>query len=880
MNQKKFKFSVIIPIYNVYDYLRETIESVVNQTIGFEKNVQLILVNDGSPDNSESICLEYKEKYPNNIVYIKQKNGGVSSARNKGMEYIEGEFVNFLDSDDLWSTDTFETIYKAYKQNKSIRLFSCRMHFFDAKKGNHPLNYKYKKNKIINILKDYEYPQLSASSIFIHSSVLKNHKFNREIKFSEDNLFINEILLEQEKYMVLKKPIYYYRRRSTKQSAIQTQTENINWYNVTPKKVYEYLKELSIQKYGIVIKYIQFLLMYEINWRVSVPLWEKLNLKEQKEYIKTIKQLIESIDDEIILAAKNASFAQKIYIFSLKYQIQPNELFFTKNNNFFVKNNKISANDLDILLIDRVYIKENILYLYGKLDNSYIEKEDLKVILNDKEIDFEYYELTNNTNVETFNHDFIHSYTGIYLKINVDLFNLEFRYKGIPIIPNFKNQNILFEKLPNSYRRNGHFLITYDKKRQKIKSIKNNALKRLLFELKNSLYLIRDHKYKLTLLRFLISIGNLCKFKKIMLISDRIDKADDNGEHFFKYMVNYHHEYNCYFVLSKKSPDYPRLKSIGKVLDNRSKKYKLLFLISDYIVSSQAENYVTNVLGKSNNYIQDKTKFKFVFLQHGIIKDDLSPWLNINTKRVDMFVTSSQDEYNSLLNCKYYYGKNIVKLTGLPRFDNLYKMQKNYKIQKKILVSFTWRNSLSSEIDNKTGKRLYNPQFKNSEYFKNINELLNNKKLLATLEKYGYKIRFCPHPNVQIQINDFQNNKYVEFVTGEISYQKEFCQNAMMVTDFSSVFFDFAYLKKAVVYMQCDRDDFFAGQLYDEGYFDYNKMGFGPVCENVETTVNSIIKLIKNNCQMEEKYLHRVNNFYTFNDDKNCERVLNEIEKL
>jgi len=90
--KKNFKFSVIIPIYNVEEYLEETINSVINQTIGFEENIQLILINDGSPDNSEEICLKYKELYPDNVIYYKQKNSGVSSARNKGIELAIGEF--------------------------------------------------------------------------------------------------------------------------------------------------------------------------------------------------------------------------------------------------------------------------------------------------------------------------------------------------------------------------------------------------------------------------------------------------------------------------------------------------------------------------------------------------------------------------------------------------------------------------------------------------------------------------------------------------------------------------------------------------------------------------------------------------------------------
>ena len=69
MKEYKYKISVIVPVYKVEQYLEETIESVIHQTIGF-KNIQLILVNDGSPDNSEEICLKYKNKYPDNIIYI------------------------------------------------------------------------------------------------------------------------------------------------------------------------------------------------------------------------------------------------------------------------------------------------------------------------------------------------------------------------------------------------------------------------------------------------------------------------------------------------------------------------------------------------------------------------------------------------------------------------------------------------------------------------------------------------------------------------------------------------------------------------------------------------------------------------------------------
>ena len=113
----KYKFSVVMPVYNVEDYLEKSILSIVNQTIGFKKNIQLILVNDGSSDNSAEICLKYKHLYPANIVYIEQENAGVSAARNTGLEYVEGKYVNFLDSDDLWSKNAFETAYKFFVEH-------------------------------------------------------------------------------------------------------------------------------------------------------------------------------------------------------------------------------------------------------------------------------------------------------------------------------------------------------------------------------------------------------------------------------------------------------------------------------------------------------------------------------------------------------------------------------------------------------------------------------------------------------------------------------------------------------------------------------------------------------------------------------------------
>ena len=114
--EHKYLFSVIMPIYNVEDYVEEAILSLVNQTIGFDK-IQLIMINDGSPDNSEAICLKYKEMYPDNIVYQKIPNGGVSNARNTAFQYVDAKYLTFLDPDDKWEESSFENAYRFFEEH-------------------------------------------------------------------------------------------------------------------------------------------------------------------------------------------------------------------------------------------------------------------------------------------------------------------------------------------------------------------------------------------------------------------------------------------------------------------------------------------------------------------------------------------------------------------------------------------------------------------------------------------------------------------------------------------------------------------------------------------------------------------------------------------
>ena len=119
------KVSVIVPVYNVESYLDKCLTSLVKQTL---QEIEIIIVNDGSKDNSEKIIEKYLKKYPEKIKYIKKANGGLSSARNEGLKYASGEYIGFVDSDDYVSLNTFNLMYKKAKE-KNFDLVVCNLNY-------------------------------------------------------------------------------------------------------------------------------------------------------------------------------------------------------------------------------------------------------------------------------------------------------------------------------------------------------------------------------------------------------------------------------------------------------------------------------------------------------------------------------------------------------------------------------------------------------------------------------------------------------------------------------------------------------------------------------------------------------------------------------
>lgn len=366
----------------------------------------------------------------------------------------------------------------------------------------------------------------------------------------------------------------------------------------------------------------------------------------------------------------------------------------------------------------------------------------------------------------------------------------------------------------------------------------------------------------------LVPIAKLCYRKRdIRLFAERGTDARDNGLYIYRFYRQNHPELESYYVITKNSADRYKVEELGNVVKYRSLKHYLLFIAAKYKISTHVMGCSPNVdfYSRIANKIHLKIKGKKVFLQHGVIKETL-PQLYSKETKLDLFICGAKPEFD-FISKTFGYENDEVKYTGLARFDGLHDVE----LKRQILCMPTWRMYLKdSSID-----------FAKSEYVIKWNSFINNEILKATLRENNIKLIFYPHYELQDRIDLFKSNSDEVVIAKFKDYdvQQLLKESQLLITDFSSVYFDFAYMKKPMVFYQFDRERYDKGH-YAKGYFDYETMGFGEVVQKEEDLVDIIIAYINRQFKMTEYYESRTNDFFPLHDNQNCQRIFNEIEGL
>lgn len=216
--------SIIVPIYNKEDYLPQCLDSIINQSY---TNFEVLLVNDGSTDSSGIICQEYAER-DSRFRYIEKENGGVSSARNLGLERSEGAYITFIDSDDWVEFNYLEVLYNALRENNAdVAISSYKSYYLDGKF--YLRVYSSQEEEFLRIGKRNrdvfleEFPKLGklnhdfhciASKLF-KRELLESQKFDESINYGEDLYFFFNLYLKMQSIIYVKEATYIYRQHGT-----------------------------------------------------------------------------------------------------------------------------------------------------------------------------------------------------------------------------------------------------------------------------------------------------------------------------------------------------------------------------------------------------------------------------------------------------------------------------------------------------------------------------------------------------------------------------------------------------------------------------------------------------------------------------------------
>ncbi|ECO7151915.1 glycosyltransferase [Campylobacter coli] len=574
-----------------------------------------------------------------------------------------------------------------------------------------------------------------------------------------------------------------------------------------------------------------------------------------REELKPVLEDVRFVAEFLVQNINSKSIFLKNAKYFYRKRAQQNSIMdtFWKDKGYFLISPKIGT--LYLLQNYKIYSfvqKVCIYHMFWQIKALIFNPEKLAILNNEekelfKELLFENFKFIDSCNIKNFN---LHAFDFFYKKGILNYFKNEDLSENIAFIESIddKNDEILIKYYFNDVNHKTKILLDNEVAIVKHSKIRQYDLldkiflyeKRIWLKLKNDIKMLDifmdSQKLKLVFnnnfindLNEVLKVLNKQKKQRIKnsnlwLFADMSWRADDNAEHLYRYVMRNHPKQKIAFILSKKSIDYLRLKKEGfKLVVPKSFYFKYLIYKADKIISSHVDRYIFNALGGDTLKTKD-----FIFLQHGVIKDDLSRWLN--QRKIDIFITSTKAEYDSIAGDfnHYKFSTKEVVLTGLARWDALVK--NNILNTKQILIMPTWREYLSGKVQ-KYGARARNPEFVKSLYFQKWQEFLCSKELEKLAVQCGYSIVFIPHPQVRMYLEDFNLPSYI-ITSYKESMQELFCKSSLMITDYSSVAFEMAVLKKPVLYYQFDKDEFFAKHSYTQGYFDYERDGFGEVCFN------------------------------------------------
>lgn len=885
------QFSLVVALYNVGEYVPAFLESLRTQTYPV-RDLDIVVVDDGSTDDSAALVRRWAAEHHPGLRLVQQENAGPGAARNTGLRLASNTWVTFCDPDDAFHPRYFEEVARFLDGdvNGSAQLLATRLvQFKDGTatlRHTHPLGKKFRfGNTLVSLDENPEYIQLHGPTAFLRREVLaaSGLEFDARIrpKYEDSNLIGRYLAAVEEPVLgIVASARYLYRRdRQRGASLVASAWTDPRAYNELPR--YGYLGMLQDIKHrlGTLPQWAQYMVLYDLVWfYIDDKRMHSQTAGASPEQQDTMHALLEEIFDLIDLEVIDTfSVVSQGWIFHnilrsyykkqeektpVVQEWEQDEIRGSVRYSYLFHGElpaeKVFAAGADLAplavktrhhsILGKTLIKERILILP--------QSADVQIML-----DGEAAEITRNRGVPLQPGRRPTVLSGFELRAPADSGR---RAKPVAIASRLRDNLVVHRSLQGtgilvelvaSVRRRGR------RATGRVRALRNGAADRRLITRAQQEPAAR-------------------KYKDAWILMDRIGRADDNAEHLYRYLQHERPDINAWFLLERTSSDWDRLSADGfKLVEYGSDESVLLYLNASFKISSHANGNV--------EFPVSPRRFgtgpaRFVFLQHGVIKDDMSLWLN--GKDIRLMVTASGAEHVSIAGDgnNYKLTSYEVKSTGFARHDALLRAAKASPLEERrsILVAPTWRQYLGKELAAAESDAERVRIFEQSEYGSAWLNLLRSPGLRERCLAMGEQIVFLPHPELEVMVPLLDLPDHVKPAAyKDISVQEKLVQAHTMVTDHSSIAFDGAYAGSRIVYFQPDSDEIFGGgHVYRKGYFDYERDGLGPVAESVEDAIGYLTR--NDQETLHAPYSERIRGTFHHWDSNSCARITAAVEDL
>lgn len=837
------RFSIVSAVYNVNRYLGEFIDSIEKQTFPLDA-VQVVVVDDGSTDESLTTLKEWAQRRPGLVTVVSKENGGQGSARNKGLEYATGEWITFTDPDDFLDREYLQRVDEFLRDNAAAVMIATNRIYYEERtnevRDGHPLRRMFEGgDRAVDVTRFPEFFHGAVNAGFFRADILERTKLRFDLRVRpnfEDGHFCCCYLLEVDVPVVgfLQSARYLYRRRADRTSTLQTSLLDPDRFVSSPRYGHLDALQRGARAKGVAPEWLQNFVLYEMSFYFTAD--SKVTDVATAAYGEVAEQFLQTLNEisqllspyvvESFALRRLDSAARDILLHSFTGQSWVTPYVVVHKN-------------------DDQRNRVQLAYRYVG------DRPSERILMRGRPFE------PTDGKVRT-----------------IEYWGRALLMERLVWIPARGTLRLIINGNPVAFRGGWP-----ERTLTQLRPAQRERLAGVVSPVEPPRLGLRDRLVR----RLAHSAPVRRVFGNAWVLLDRLHNADDNGERLFRYLRKNRRRHNAWFVLRKDTPDWKRLRSDGyrRVVPHGSLRWELLMLNCKHLISSHSD---VEVCRPPAIVKYGEPQWRFTFLQHGVIKDDISRWLN--PKRIDLFITSTPMEHASIIgdDTPYVFTSYEVKMTGLPRFDRLRELGAQVAPSERtyLLVCPTWRHWLNEAKVPGSHEREIVADFEDTEYAQMWLGFLRDDRLREIAERERLQIGFMPHPNIQPVLDSLGLPEHVtalRFAGQDV--QRTFAQAAMVVTDYSSMAFNAAYIERPVVYFQFDAEIVHrGGHLGRYGYFDYEQHGFGPVATSVDQAIAGVRAGLANGRVPARTYLDRIQATFPNRDGQCCSRVVAAIEAM